>query len=110
MASFYQRFQVLLGSKMRVYLKYVLGPVTMVTSLGVLNYRGDPNRVDAQAGDVVEVLLDAFKRSTAVVPQIGALLGWKFPRGSKAICEELKKKIQEIEAVRPIEWTEGRRT
>lgn len=67
MASFHKRHEIFLGSKIWVYFKYVLGPITMVTIFGVLNYRRDPNSIDTQAGDVVEVLLDSFKCLSAVV-------------------------------------------
>ena len=67
MTGFYQRFQVLPGPKMWVYFKYVLGPITVVTFVDILYYRGYPNSIGAQPSDVVEVLLYAFKCSTAVI-------------------------------------------
>ena len=94
--GFHQRFKVLPGPKMRVYFKYVLGPVTMVTFIGVLHDGRDPNSIESQAGDVVEILLDAFKSSTTVVLQIRTLLGWYFTRRRKTVCKELKKKTQNL--------------
>lgn len=63
----------------------------MVTFVGVFHYRRDPNCIGAQASDVIEVLLNSLECSTAVVLQIGALLGRQLPRECKAICEELGK-------------------
>ena len=85
MTSGHQRFQILLGSKMRVYFKYVPSPVTMVTVVRIKHYRGDPDSIGAQAANVVQVLFNAFKRPSAVVPQTNALLGRHFSRRRKAI-------------------------
>lgn len=90
--SLHQRNKVLFGPKMWVDFEYVLGPVTVVTFVGVLHYWGNPNSVGSQTSDVVEVLLDTFECSSAIVLEIGTRLGWCLPRWSKAICKELTRK------------------
>jgi len=63
-------FEVLLGAEVLVNLLPVAGPVAVVAGLDVIDDGADPDGVEAHAGDVVEVVLNSFPGSAAVVAEV----------------------------------------
>ena len=44
----------------------------MIVGLGIFGNWGDPDRIKTHSRDVIEIILDALKRSTAVVMEVCA--------------------------------------
>jgi len=81
-------YEILGGTEIWIDLGEVLSPVAVVAFWGVEDDGGDPDGVEAHAGDVVEVVDDALEAASAVVGEIGAGLSGAVGEG-EAIGEEL---------------------
>lgn len=83
-----QVLEVLLGSKVRVDLLPVGGPVSVVSTVNVVDDWSDPNGVEAHTLDIVKVVLETFPVTTAVVGKIRASIGRSVLSG-KSVSENL---------------------
>lgn len=57
-------------SKVRVKLLPVSSPVPVISTIGVVNDRGDPYSIEAEVFNILKLLLDTLEVTTAVVVKI----------------------------------------
>ncbi len=81
-------FEILLGSKVIVQLVKISTPVTMVTSIAIVDDWGDPDCIKAHTLNVVKVVDDTSVATAAVVAQISAVVLLAIISG-ESISEEL---------------------
>ena len=81
MSSVDEVLKVILWSELTVDLLPVSGPVSMVSSIEVIDNRGDPDGIEAHTSDVVKVILNTLEVSSAISGEILANVGRSISSG-----------------------------
>jgi hypothetical protein len=87
-SSLDQVLQIILTSKVRVDLLPVGSPVSVISTVDVVDDWGDPNGIESHTLDVVKVVLETLPVSTAVVGKISASIGASILSG-ESVSENL---------------------